>query len=144
MKREEVIKLLENKYSNKISKEIEKEIFQLSERTKILYQEIAYEKLGEFISSESITTDSYKKLLDDLKSSRLGYDSSYYQEYKVKQLQENNLMINPPTIVKSIYKCKNSKCLSDKTYSWQAQTRSADEGMTTFVSCSICGQKYKV
>ena len=36
------------------------------------------------------------------------------------------------------YKCKNRKC----TY-YQMQTRSADEPMTTFVTCLICGSSWK-
>jgi len=36
------------------------------------------------------------------------------------------------------YKCKKSKC----TY-YQLQTRSADEPMTTFISCLVCGNRWK-
>jgi transcription elongation factor S-II len=36
------------------------------------------------------------------------------------------------------YKCKKRKC----TY-YQMQTRSADEPMTTFISCLICGNQWK-
>ena len=36
------------------------------------------------------------------------------------------------------YKCKSNKC----TY-YQLQTRSADEPMTTFVSCLNCGNRWK-
>ena len=36
------------------------------------------------------------------------------------------------------YKCKNRKC----TY-YQLQTRSADEPMTTFVTCLVCGACWK-
>ena len=35
-------------------------------------------------------------------------------------------------------KCKNNEC---KTYS--LQTRSADEPMTTFVTCTMCGNRWK-
>jgi len=42
---------------------------------------------------------------------------------------------------KSEFKCK--KCRSDKTLVCQAQTRSADEPMTTFVTCLECGGSYK-
>ena len=36
------------------------------------------------------------------------------------------------------YKCKKRKC----TY-YQLQTRSADEPMTTFVTCLVCGNRWK-
>lgn len=35
-------------------------------------------------------------------------------------------------------KCKEFKC-----YIYQQQTRSADEPMTTFVTCAVCGNKWK-
>lgn len=36
------------------------------------------------------------------------------------------------------FKCKQKKCTT-----YQLQTRSADEPMTTFVSCTVCGNKWK-
>ena len=36
------------------------------------------------------------------------------------------------------FKCKKSKC----TY-YQMQTRSADEPMTTFITCLLCGNNWK-
>jgi DNA-directed RNA polymerase subunit M/transcription elongation factor TFIIS len=36
-------------------------------------------------------------------------------------------------------RCKNNKC----TY-YQRQTRSADEAMTTFITCTICQNKWKI
>lgn len=41
-----------------------------------------------------------------------------------------------------IYQC--SKCGSRQTSVVKAQTRSADEGMTDFVTCHNCGKKWKV
>ncbi len=35
------------------------------------------------------------------------------------------------------------KCKSDKTTHYQLQTRSADEPMTTFVTCLDCGKRWK-
>jgi transcription elongation factor S-II len=40
-----------------------------------------------------------------------------------------------------MFKC--SKCKSDKTTYYQLQTRSADEPMTTFVTCLNCMKKWK-
>jgi len=40
-----------------------------------------------------------------------------------------------------IYECR--KCKERKCYVYQSQTRSADEPMTTFVSCTICGNKWR-
>ena len=40
-----------------------------------------------------------------------------------------------------IFKC--GKCKSKKTTYFQLQTRSADEPMTTFVTCKDCGNNWK-
>ena len=40
-----------------------------------------------------------------------------------------------------MFKC--NKCKSMKTTYYQMQTRSADEPMTTFVTCNNCGAKWK-
>ena len=43
--------------------------------------------------------------------------------------------------VSGIHKCK---CGCDKVYSYELQTRSADEGMTLFLQCYDCGRKWKL
>ena len=40
-----------------------------------------------------------------------------------------------------IFKCR--KCKSNECTYYQMQTRSADEPMTTFVSCINCGNRWK-
>lgn len=40
-----------------------------------------------------------------------------------------------------IYECR--KCKQSKCYVYQAQTRSADEPMTTFVTCQVCANHWK-
>lgn len=39
------------------------------------------------------------------------------------------------------YECR--KCKQSKCHVWQQQTRSADEPMTTFVTCVVCGNHWK-
>ena len=40
-----------------------------------------------------------------------------------------------------IYECK--KCKERKCFVHQSQTRSADEPMTTFITCTVCGNHWK-
>lgn len=40
-----------------------------------------------------------------------------------------------------MFKC--GKCKSMKTTYYQMQTRSADEPMTTFVTCTVCSNRWK-
>lgn len=53
-----------------------------------------------------------------------------YIEYKKNNIETSDA-----------YECK--KCKQRKTYVYQLQTRSADEPMTTFVTCMNCGHKFK-
>lgn len=48
---------------------------------------------------------------------------------------------NPDNIPDGIFQCK--KCKSKKTTYYQLQTRSADEPMTTFVTCLSCNNCWK-
>jgi len=45
------------------------------------------------------------------------------------------------TNIEGMFKC--GKCKTNKTSYYQLQTRSADEPLTTFVSCHNCGHKWK-
>jgi transcription elongation factor S-II len=45
------------------------------------------------------------------------------------------------TNIEGMFKC--GKCKTNKTTYYQLQTRSADEPLTTFVSCVNCGNKWK-
>ena len=57
-----------------------------------------------------------------------------------KQLIDKNKYENPKKI-SSEFTCR--KCKSNNCSHYQLQTRSADEPMTTFVSCQDCGYRWK-
>jgi DNA-directed RNA polymerase subunit M/transcription elongation factor TFIIS len=56
------------------------------------------------------------------------------------QKRENNIK-NKDYIEESVYVCK--RCKEKKCFSYQLQTRSADEPMTTFVNCMNCGFRWR-
>ena len=57
-----------------------------------------------------------------------------------KQMIDKNKYDNPKKI-SSEFTCR--KCKSNNCSHYQLQTRSADEPMTTFVSCQDCGHRWK-
>ena len=59
---------------------------------------------------------------------------------KRKQFIDKNKYENPKKI-SSEFTCR--KCKSNNCSHYQMQTRSADEPMTTFVSCQDCGHRWK-
>jgi len=76
-----------------------------------------------FMTHQEICPDKWKKLIDDKK-------------IRDKQKYEPNIEASTDNF--TCNKCKSKKC----TY-YQLQTRSADEPMTTFVTCLECGKRWK-
>ena len=82
-------------------------------------------KLAEYPPETISPNGLYAKTLDKLKLRELKREEARRQE------EDYN----------GILKC--GKCKSLKTSYYQLQTRSADEPMTTFVTCKGCGHKWK-
>jgi transcription elongation factor S-II len=62
------------------------------------------------------------------------------KRYKERELQLEQIK-SKDAEYEGVFMCK--KCHSKKTSYHQMQTRSADEPMTTFVSCNNCGNRWK-
>jgi DNA-directed RNA polymerase subunit M/transcription elongation factor TFIIS len=59
------------------------------------------------------------------------------KEMDTKNLNNITCRLEP---MSGIHKCR---CGCDKVYSYELQTRSADEGMTLFLQCYECGKKWR-
>jgi DNA-directed RNA polymerase subunit M/transcription elongation factor TFIIS len=73
-------------------------------------------------------------------------DADYFStDFFEKERKTNEKNISNITCrlepMSGIHKCK---CGCDKVYSYELQTRSADEGMTLFLQCYDCGKKWKM
>ncbi|MDB4726512.1 transcription factor S, partial [bacterium] len=53
---------------------------------------------------------------------------------------ENKFLENPIDVEEGVLECP--RCFKNKTLSYQKQTRSADEPMTTFAKCVSCGKEW--
>lgn len=60
---------------------------------------------------------------------------------KIKERKDHIQFKKNNRATTDLYLCK--KCNSRKAITWQLQTRSADEPMTTFVKCQVCGFTFK-
>ena len=83
---------------------------------------IESKKVG-FITHQEINPEKWKKLIDD----KVQRDKKKYEIDKSGATDE--------------FKCK--KCHQRECSYYQLQTRSADEPMTTFVTCLNCGNNWK-
>jgi DNA-directed RNA polymerase subunit M/transcription elongation factor TFIIS len=62
-------------------------------------------------------------------------------DYKTKEDVEINVILNGEAVaVSDLFTC--SKCKGTKCVYQHVQTRSCDEGMTTFVKCMTCGHQW--
>ena len=76
-----------------------------------------------FMSHQEMRPDKWDELIEEKK-----VRDKHKYEPKVEASSDNF----------TCWKCKSKKC----TY-YQLQTRSADEPMTTFVTCLDCGNRFK-
>lgn len=127
MQRDLVRNILKTKFPCFLS--YEEEIFKLSERCGVSYEKIAYEKVGQLLDDNVSHVDVMKDITEDRYNT-----SSHLYNCVIKT--EEELVLE-----KGELKCK--KCGSYECFFEQKQTRSADEGSTTFVECKKCGNRYK-
>ena len=88
----------------------------------IMSENIKAQELA-FMTHQEICPNKWKQLIEDKK-------------VRDKQKYETNIEASTDNF--TCNKCKSKKC----TY-YQLQTRSADEPMTTFVTCLECGKRWK-
>ena len=62
-----------------------------------------------------------------------GWNHPHFTELKEKEMEFELYIQTPPEVAEGVLLCK--KCESKKVLSFQTQTRSADEPMTTVAKC---------
>ena len=106
-----------------------------------LYAAIAYERLGELLTSPENKMD----ILSDMKKDEtLGWNSYAFQQYRDIEKQATQDKITGMKITKGDFKCRIKTCRSDECLYYSMQTSSCDEGTTVYVVCSKCGERFTV
>ena len=119
---------------------IEKYIYNATEN-KDDYIELIYESIASLTeNSPRASTESIKSLITNIFNDRFEWDNPIYTQYRDKVAEEDQFLMNPFEIEEGVLECK---CGSKRTISFQRQTRSADEGSTTFAQCVECGTRWK-
>ena len=150
--------------NKKISKEIEKSIYDYCEKdalfrgieineTNKLFKLLYVNKLTSiYINLDSKSYLNNKNFLKNIKSGKVkGSDVGFlepdeifpeqWKKYKDKQDAYKDFVYRKTaSSITEDYKC--GRCKQRKCTSYDLQTRSADEPMTTFVTCLNCGNRW--
>lgn len=100
-------------------------------------KEDLFQLCGKMITKEY----SNKELFVEVKNGVKEWDSKIYETQRKIEEREIEIVTSEMTVVKGLYTC--ARCKSEKTYSRQVQTRSADEGMTSIIQCANCGKVWR-
>ena len=96
-----------------------------------------------YTTNASVLRENIKNRLIDSykigKMSREELNPDVWEDLRTKTL--NKTIVKKEVQEDGIFKC--NRCKSMKTMYYQMQTRSADEPMTTFVTCTNCDLKWK-
>lgn len=92
------------------------------------------DKFKEFFSKEIVSETQFRQHIFE--------NNPMTEPLKEFYNLKRDLVKNPYEEMKGLYKCRNKKCESMNTTSFQMQTRSADEAMTVFVHCLVCRQTH--
>lgn len=126
-KEENIIKKWDNIYFVHIYIDRLRSVFTNLQKNDVLVKKIQTKEIRAheiaFMTHQTMNPDHWKKLLEEKKTR----DSNKY---------DPKICANTDTF--TCRKCKSKKC----SY-YQLQTRSADEPMTTFVTCIDCGNRWK-
>ena len=101
-------------------------------------------KLFDVDLKDSICTDLEKCIVRHAKHTiekECGVYAKTVEDNVHKEMQKEYLIRKAEEGVSGFFTC--NKCKSNKTTYYQLQTRSADEPMTTYVSCLNCGKRWK-
>ena len=155
-----VIKLNKITKNNKISKNLEKGIYNYTIQTS---KELSIVRKWENTAFAHIYIDRLRSIWRNLQSNNLLVENLCNQTFKPHKLAFMTHQDMCPTRWKKLIeykKCKDEnryapkldantdnftcrKCKSKRCSYYQLQTRSADEPMTTFVTCIDCGSRWK-
>jgi DNA-directed RNA polymerase subunit M/transcription elongation factor TFIIS len=118
---------------------VEKYIYEFSDTTEE-YLNLLYETVYFIKNSKEKLSETIKTVISNIYEQKISWKHPRYDHYKQQIEEEDQFMTTPFEIEEGVLECK---CGSKKTISFQRQTRSADEGSTTFAQCVECGSKWR-
>jgi DNA-directed RNA polymerase subunit M/transcription elongation factor TFIIS len=121
LKHEQNIKIVE-KYIHKKSKKTDDYDY--------TYRKILYQTVGDILKGSDLKT-----LVKNIKSEMIGWDNPVFTNIKNRIDEHDEFIVNPFEVEEGVTTCH---CGSVRVFTYQKQTRGADEPMTTFAKCVKC------
>jgi len=110
-------------------------------QTSAEFEKYVYEVVGMLLVEPTITKHTIQRIIQDIYHDRVSWMSRIFDTYRTLENEEIEFTENPCVVVEGVLEC--GKCKSRRTFSFQRQTRSADEGATTFAQCAQCGNRWR-
>jgi transcription elongation factor S-II len=114
---------------------IEKNIDLNCRKSEVLYNRILYQTLCDIKSGNKLNN-----ILSNIKEKKILWNHSSLEDYIFEEQEQNNFIIQPFEVHEGAITCA---CGSNRVYSYQKQSRSADEPMSTYSTCMACGKKWQ-
>ena len=101
----------------------------------VTYRKVLYQTIGDVLKSVPL-----KDIVKNIKKDMVKWKHPIFTNIKNRIDEHDEFIINPFEVEKGVTECK--KCGSDRVFTYQKQTRGADEPMTTFCKCCKCKEKW--
>ena len=123
--------------------ELEKAIFDITTLESALqskdkvedYNNLLYEIIG-----DKLNNYSSNDIVQRINKKKVHWKHPIFENIKDYLDEQDEIIVKPFEVSEGCIDCH--KCGSNKIFLFQKQVRSADEGMTTFATCSQCGSKW--
>lgn len=111
-----------------------------------MYTTLVYQVYGDILNGVSL-----KQLTEYIKKGENMFLHPCFAEFRKWTQEKFDFIVNPFEVEEGVQECrailkkgprKGEVCGSKKTFSFEKQTRSADEPTTVFSRCSSCGNKW--
>ena len=103
------------------------------------YMYMIYDCVGEIIQNGT-GKDELRSIVENICNGRYAWNHPMFDEIRMSMHEEDHIL-DDMVFEEGALDCY--RCNSKKTISYQRQTRSADEGATTFARCTECNYNWR-